>query len=162
MKQALHRAGAGLLIGAVVGAMAFETVAILFFGLGQYGASVLRVAMVGGAVHGAVFGPVFFLLRTPWLKAACWAAALLGGLSLAFFAKDVVASTAFPPGREVQFLITVIQKTSFWALGSFLMGAGIGWSINYINKNRLLEPKRQEPPSFAGRRQTEPPTYKIS
>jgi len=62
MARFFSRAGVGLVAGVAANVLAFETIAILFFGLGWYSRSVLSSAAIQGIIVGLVLGPVFVLL----------------------------------------------------------------------------------------------------
>lgn len=151
MPHLLRQIGIGFLAGVLIGAVAFESVAVISFGLGWYSSAVLTQSAIYGAIAGALFGPVFFMRRTPWLKAGSWEAIILSVAMLLLIGATILSGPVFAPGKEGELIVSIVQQIVVIALAGFLAGAGMGWAANLFPKDfferqdqSITSPKQKE------------------
>lgn len=140
----LYPVAIGLLAGAISSLIAFETVAVLFFALGRYSAVQLSHAVERGLMAGAVFGPLFALLRTSWGKAAAREAGILAMVYLGFGMSRIISGTGLEPRAAV---IWVAQGVIYYALSGALAGAATVWATRQLMKQMPTSRPRQAQPS---------------
>lgn len=130
MSMWLYRAGIGILAGVICGLVAFESVLVLYIGLGQYSLGALRQGAVIGVISGVVFGPLFAVFRTPMVRAALWEAGVLVSAQLAFEVWAASVGTVYSSAQDA--FITILGAISFDILAGALAGASTAWLVDRL------------------------------